>query len=473
MSSPTSRASQLNALRASSNSSTFGVTMSFFDKLADNIEARQRELWRERYPFLAREPKGLGYQWVVKQKADGCRPVEAQVSISMEKSPRPISSYSLKSGSASSENKTASDVPAVKEVNDITQKMVAAAVELAKLESKKAKEEDCPQPPPFDMLDLPEGMKAMGFKYAAYCADRWFKGEAHQIPNKSSEIQPNSFVDTDTFKLDWILKFGRVRKRYAHLLATDMDAGAEMNIYSARARNELLKKLRVFNAMHGNIYSGTFDAMEACAGDIQALHQRFQFQFVEVTAFDVLNGVAMNDLAASLANFGIYAAIARANVKTDRYMSYGQNPWLSCTHSKVQITHIYVYVRDVYSFNDDPQSTVSQYLGHWNKHGVIVALDAISSEGLSSWSKYLEHESGNEPRRYLPPAPANLDKPVDTGRKLKARAVFYPVRNRHFQQWRDIKRRGGDFVIYSNPELVKLPSPIILDLGEICREYKR
>ena len=47
------------------------------------------------------------------------------------------------------------------------------------------------------------------------------------------------------------------------------------------------------------------------------------------------------------------------------------------------------------------------------------------------------------------------------------------VRNRDFRNWRDLKKRGGDFVAYTNYEKIKLPTPIIVDLGEVCREYKR
>ncbi len=47
------------------------------------------------------------------------------------------------------------------------------------------------------------------------------------------------------------------------------------------------------------------------------------------------------------------------------------------------------------------------------------------------------------------------------------------VRNRDFRNWRDLKKRGGDFVIFSNCEKVKLTTPIVIDLGEVCREYKR
>ncbi len=276
-----------------------------------------------------------------------------------------------------------------------------------------------------------------------------------------------------------------MRERYAHLLATGLNADrTAQNIYNNDAKDELKKKFSQFIAQHNNYFSGTLETLTECGGDIQKLHQQYQFQYAKVAMDEVLGGPIqivqnkvrggelMNDLAASLANFNIYAAIATAKISTLQYMSYDKTPWQSCTRTKVEITHIWVYAKDSYSFND--KTSASQYLGHWNRRGVIVAYDAFAAQEASKRgpSGY-ELELGNEPKPYLPPVPAQLDKPVDTGSSMKEKEVFYPVRNRDFRSWRDLKKRGGDFVIFSNSEKVKLPTPIIIDLGEVCREYKR
>jgi hypothetical protein len=66
-----------------------------------------------------------------------------------------------------------------------------------------------------------------------------------------------------------------------------------------------------------------------------------------------------------------------------------------------------------------------------------------------------------------------LDMQVDINSQLRKSEVYYPVRNCHFRQWRELKKRGGDFVIYSDFKRVKLAKPIVVDLGEMCWEYKR
>lgn len=433
--------------------------MSFLDKLVDSVEAYQKELWRDRHPYLTLE----GGKWEVKKNGSGCRPVKAHAAMTMDKNPPPLPGEQAKPGSSQTAN--AKTPASVKEADAILQKRAA---EDAKKKTAQEKQEDCPQPPPFDMLDLPDGMKAMGFKYAAHCANKWFNGKAHVIEEeqqgKPAAIQPAEFVDKDTFNLDWILKFGDVRERYQHLLA--MKSNDVENVYNRPAQDDLVKKFQKFIEQHNHFYSGTLDTLADCGKDMQVLHQRFQFQHARVTNFDVLGGytAAMNDLAASLANFNFYAAIATAEISTHQYMRYGEK-WWSCTKTKVEITHIFVYVKDIYSFND--KTDISQYLGHWNRQGVIIASDAAVADIFKM------PERGNKPRQYLPALPAHLDKPVDIKSSLRKADVFYPVRNRDFRRWREIKGRGGDLLIFSNLQKVKLPKPIVIDLSEVCKEYKK
>jgi hypothetical protein len=433
--------------------------MSFLDKLADRVEAYQKELWQNRYPYLTLE----GGKWEVKKNGFGCHPLKAQAAITMDKNPPPLPGEQTKPASSLTAN--AKTAALTKEAEALQQKRAA---EDAKKKIAQEKQEDCPQPPPFDMLDLPEGMKAMGFKYAAHCANKWFNGKAHVIEEEQkgnpAVIQPAEFVDKDTFNLDWILKFGDVRARYKHLLAIKPDDVE--NVYNNNARQELVKLLRQFMSQHNYFYSGTLDTLADCGKDPQVLHQRFQFQHVRVTNFDVLGGytTAMNDLAASLANFNFYAAIATAEISTQQYMRYGEK-WWSCTKTTAEITHIYVYAKDHYSFNDN--MNISQYLGHWNRQGVIIALDAAAADIFKI------PERGNQPRQYLPALPVHLDKPVDIKSSLRKADVFYPVRNRDFRRWREIKGRGSDLLIFSNLQKVRLSKPIVIDLNEVCKEYKK
>lgn len=442
--------------------------MSLFEQLADRVSQYQQQLKKGRYPFLATETSGLSRAWVLKQHADGCRPVKAQASIAMDKSPPPLEDEPPEPAPSrtSAPPGTGNTPPAT------AQKSRSSQVD------DDDDEEDCP--PPFDMLDLPKGMEAMGFKYAAYCARRWFNGRAHVIPDKSDTMFDEAFVDTDSLKLSWVLGFGDVRKHYDWLLDSELKSTAHENIYNNAAREILAGKLRQFMARYDYQYTGTLDTLANCGHDKQLLHKRFQFQFADVPMLDVVanlktayQGVGMNDLAAAIGNFSLYAAIASAEIRVARYNRYDPAPWRHCLHATVTITHVYVYLRDYYSFNDD-ENGGSQYLGHWNRRGVIIALDAAIAEMISKkLSPSAQLELGNDARYYLPSIPDHLDKPVDIKSQLRKGEVFYPVRNRDFRQWRELKNRGGDFVIYSDFQRIKLPKPIVVDLGEICWEYKR
>lgn len=454
---------------------------SYLERMAERLAAYGEELRRDRYPYLQAGPPALiGKQkWVVKQGADGCRPVKAQAEISMDKNPPP-----LPGAKPPPEPKPPAPPPQPpqvklsKEAAEAQRKQEAeqAAKEKAEADKKKEEEEACPPPPPpFDMLDIPDGMDAMGFKYAAKLARRWFNGRANVIPDSFDGVLASEFVDTDTIKLGWVLGFDGVIKRYHHLMDPGMDpAGTRENVYNNRARSTLLDKFRQFLAGPNNCYSGTLNTLAECRNDPQALHQRFQFQRVGVSTFDMAGIMTpVNDLVASLANFSVYAAVATADITTEEYNRYDSGDWRSCTHSIVEISHVYVYVKDVYSFNDKSESPVSQYLGHWNRHGVIILRRAALADLASNSKIKYPYENGNEPVEDYPPLPEHLDKPVDTGSKQLKKEVFYPVRNRDFRRWRKLKKRGGDFLIFSAPERIKLHQPIILDLGEVCKKWGR
>lgn len=426
--------------------------MSVLHSIADRILKYQEEQSHDRYPYLVKE----GSNWVIKENVNGCRPVNVQASVLMDKNPPPLPGDLMPRRPASPRvppNSTAAK----------TQSFTGP---------KRDFQEACtPAPPPFDMLDIPAGMEHMGFHYAAYLARRWFNGRAYLAPTDSSAIFNDQFVDTESLKLSWILSFGKVRRRYEHLLSSDLAATEAENIFNQKAKENLLQKFQQFMRQQ-RAFSGTLDTLTLCGNDRQALHQNFQFQLVNVSVADALGKptVVMNDLTASLANFSIFAAVALAKISNARYNRYDTEPWRRCSHAKVKITHVYIYAKDSYSFNDNADGGTSQYLGHWNQHGVIIAVKAALAELLSKFTApQLHYESGNEPRMYLPPLPQHLDKAVDSRDRLRAREVFYPVRNQSFRAWREAKGRGGDFLVWSNLERIKLSQPIELDLGEVCQ----
>jgi hypothetical protein len=134
---------------------------------------------------------------------------------------------------------------------------------------------------------------------------------------------------------------------------------------------------------------------------------------------------------------------------------------------------VWVYAKDSYSFQDPGAS--SQYLGHWNKKGVIVLPMAVAaSVGMSATAAAIKPYSKDAAKliNALRVEFWNEDVSlyaVDVGRSLAEKDVYVPIYNRHLRQWRDQHQRGGDLLIMTEPKLIKLQQPIVIDMPEVCK----
>lgn len=313
-------------------------------------------------------------------------------------------------------------------------------------------------------------MKNMGWPVSAKLADEWFRNPKHIYNDDPNSDQP---IDSTTITLDWCLNFGSVQDKYNELLSK--------KIYNDAAKMLLKKKLTpILEKGFQSSINLNFDTTPYVS-DLRKFHIDWQFQLANISNYDTLTStLGMTDLTGALANFGIYAAIGRVEVRGDRYYKYNQveNTKSYCIDAQLKVTHVYLYVKDNYSFNDSVGN--SQYLGHWNKKGVILTTGGLVSELVNG--KRIHTNFGNSPNtqttlhwNYLFEKP--LDKPVDkrTGiiRKFKEQDVYWPVYNRTYSQWREQHGRGGDFMIYSKPKLMKLNVPIEIDMGTICRQAEK
>lgn len=316
--------------------------------------------------------------------------------------------------------------------------------------TEPADAEDCENPPPFDLLDVPTAMERMKWPVAAKLARRWFSGPKHVWDNSFKTDQP---FDNTIVTLEWALKFGKVRERYDELISK--------SIYNENARVLLRDLLRdVVKEKFGSSVDFDFQTV-GDKGNLVEFCRKWQFQWVKVSSFDTTGGLpyAPTDLTAALANFNIYAAIGRVEFSGDRYYKYNNQEKTKsyCADLTASITHIYAYIKDSYSFNDGKPGSSSQYLGHWNKSGMVITNGGRIRELL--YRSGVNSNLGNSPDveskikwKYL--IDGFLDKPIDTRKgivkKFRACDVHYPVFNRTYNDWRNKHNRGEDFVIYSN-----------------------
>lgn len=336
--------------------------------------------------------------------------------------------------------------------------------------------EDKEKLPEFDLQDIPNAMDKIGWTISAKVARKWFASPKHIYNDKQDSLQP---LDNTTVTLDWALKYGSVKDRFNELLNKD--------IYSENAFLVIKKKIlqHVTNIFTGakNTNSSLSFETSIINSDIRQFHIDWQVQQKKVSTIDTSEGVfTLTDLSGTLGNFFLYAAIGRVEVISEKYFKYEKKPAEYCIDSVAKLTHVYVYLKDNYSFNDKDQSN-SQYLGHWNKNGMVLSYAVTANDLLGQFkpewksSKLNDSEEINKTKinwDYLIKR-KEVDKPVDkrTGiiRKFMEKDVYWPIYNKSYREWREKHDMGGDFMIYSKPQLYKLKKPIIIKLETVCRPY--
>lgn len=104
--------------------------------------------------------------------------------------------------------------------------------------------------------------------------------------------------------------------------------------------------------------------------------------------------------------------------------------------------------KDNYSFNDENGAAKIQYLGHWNKKGIIITTGGVISELVDDNKIHTDLGNSRSVKThpnldYLMSNP--LDKPIDkrTGviKKFKEEDVYYPIYNKNFNNWRQKHNR--------------------------------
>jgi len=315
---------------------------------------------------------------------------------------------------------------------------------------------------------LPAAIRAEDFPVAAKFAERWLNGrrfDAHRYDYEKEKMVEGRYdadmVDSGTIKLRWLFKFGRIRERYDELLRK-LDKGT--------AKGALRKNLTTFLQTQPN-FTGILNTLEQCRGDLQKLHSDFQYQYVGVGMQDTMAAapaergswlpIGMTDASAALGRFNFYATIARAEIYRESvYRRDAAAASTPCVRTVATVTHVHLYMRDSYSFHDSHRS--SQYLGHWNKKGMIVLPAAAVASFLSSLSK----EGSRFDIRTEPDDMKLL--PVVIKNWLETDYVYYPLRNRDFRAWQAKHNRGGDFMIYSDFSTIRLAEPLHLELESQC-----
>lgn len=422
-----------------------------------------------RVPYYAMEPSVFrGAVWKERYGSRGAVPINTLQTISYA---RLAPGEAPPAPKTRQPKRTAEQIKA-QQAEAARQKLLAKqakqqAQELPKLQPREVEAEEHDNIPVLDLQDIPGAMDKIGWPVAGKIAREWFSNPKHVYNDDPNSEQP---IDDTTVTLKWALKFGGVQKKYDELVGR--------KIYSQNAireaKKKILRQLKNTFVNKGAVES-SFDTT-AFVNDEREFHIDWQFQFQEIPTSATLDGLLLTDLTAALGSFNLYAAVGKVEISAEKYFQYDQQKKIKtyCVDAAAAVTHIYVYLKDNYSFNDKGDGN-SQYLGHWNKRDMILSYRAAVSDLIDG--KKLHTQMGNSAITentinwsYLPGDP--LDKPIDKRpgiRRLLDKNVYYPVYNRSYNEWREKHSRGGDFMIYSKPQLIKLNKPIQFKLETICR----
>lgn len=414
------------------------------------------------YPFYALT--GFLQQWMLHEGSNGCvrSPIEG-LSVSLDLTPPGMKTPASKASDALEKllierNAKASGYfkgvlrQAIEE-NRIKKELVlselkptAASVKTAGPSAPKEK-----SPVQFDLHEIPAAMRKMGQRKSADLMDQWFSGRLNYSRSKSDESRgidqdgrpyAPEFVEQQRFTWDWLRKYQAVDKAFSIISSRDYLTKNEVNASGRSAYSEMQSSVLGAVARRYGTFIGVIDTRQDCNDDLMELHRRHQFQHYDLKILSYPN----TDLGAALGDFSVYAAIAYIKVERQD----------SSPHTAA-VTHVYLYVKDNYSFTDDP-ARPSQYLGHWNRTGVVYApLETLAelAKKIPFFGKYVGPVSSSV---WDLNAPQGLDFPVY--RESDPELLFYPVHNRDFFNWQMKHRRGGNIVSFSDLKLIRLDPPI-------------
>lgn len=343
----------------------------------------------------------------------------------------------------------------------------------------------------FKLSDLPNALRAHGKKHtghawekAAKMQEKWFSSPAKVMPQKIKKAididWPKDLVLTDYYTLEWLEKAnvtGVVTKGIERLLKGRRNHGpsAEITgrlwdreapscIYNRAAKYGRKEKedegLYAISPRSGDPYKKqAYQVLRQSYGDtknfllknkdMQKFHKYFSFQ--SYSLFDTWDKAVLawgdrilkDEFFGTVAGCSLVAAIGKYRMPSD----------------KLIVESVYLYVRDTFDFNNDKdksgKETEDQYLGHWNHTGFDVfylhqALDKVNViEDITPKPKPVF-----SPFIAMPP----------TQFKSAKEHRYFPVRNSHFNQWRNLNKRGGDLLIFSSLKEFRCDPPIEVKL---------
>lgn len=336
----------------------------------------------------------------------------------------------------------------------------------------------------FKLRDIEQVMRNQGWEMGAKAQSLWFSGKAYQLPKEAKDASEEE-VDIITGVIDnavvsnfvdwnWLESFTIVKEKLEHLLMTKETLiskniydpnmleyyGAhpiQHNIYSTPAYNSLVDNFKSDKDIDNNRfgYRSGKDILRNFKNSIYVFrkeienvyfyHRYWQFQYIPVgdRVFEKpFTENSIEDWFAAFGSFTLNAApyeIEILEIEKDVY--------------KVNILQVAIYARDTFDFNGN------QYLGFWNKKGVILPMNENFRQAmflgvnsfLSNFKRFRIDAEFNSEVDYA------INNPLLVNGENINKDLYFPVNNSDYRRWRENSKKrdpagrgfGRDMILFS------------------------
>ncbi|WP_373386821.1 DUF6402 family protein [Pseudomonas alcaligenes] len=275
----------------------------------------------------------------------------------------------------------------------------------------------------FKITDIPTVMDGLGWSQGARLMRKWFNNPAYEMPAavKVGNVSPSTLSGQQLLTdlpFEWLFSSSRRIQDRVESLVSDLQEVREFNGLIGRTKSPLtqlsnglvvfmnrLKRIGHLDENSCTLHNASEDFSGLSA--IQ-LEETSQFNLIRIGA--TLWEKATDDLD------DVYGALGSFVIKVaaTKFRTYASDHGFPA----IEIEEIGLYVRDTYDFlNIDGD----QLLGYWNRPGVIRPgpIEAISS-------------------------PEHID---------RSGSRYFKVTNGAFNKYRQLKNKGGDFLVFSTVKL--------------------
>ncbi|MBD8108959.1 DUF6402 family protein [Erwinia persicina] len=275
---------------------------------------------------------------------------------------------------------------------------------------------------PLKITDIPAAMRKMGWSKSAALMTRWLKSPAWKCPEawKSGQTLPKGLYlpdehcDDMTIKMSWLMQYPYAKKSAEELIRKRAFSPAGLRMIADRL------KLLGWDGQNSYIF-GRRNILDRPGMSARELEQYYQNNYLAVGDNAVTHVLfdTIDDVFGSLGTYNMKCAVIGTAFRDSDGKVY------------IESEYVGVYVKDFYDFNNDDGS--DQRLGFWTKDSILTrgGSAAAAINGMNVYSS------------------KNVLKVAD-------------VPNSDFLAFRETTGLGGDFVVFSDVDWVKIKSTHLL-----------